>query len=44
VTDHHLFRDSAERRRAYGDRGDLLRHGRILSKRVQMLGMFRGET
>ena len=26
VTNHHLFRDSVERRRAYGDRGDLLLH------------------
>jgi len=31
VTDHHLFRDSVERRRAYGDRGDFLGHGRIPS-------------
>jgi len=31
VTDHHVFRDSVERRRAYGDRGDLLGHGRIPS-------------
>ena len=32
VTDHHLFRDSAERRRAYGNRGDLLEHGRNLGR------------